>query len=454
MKRSLIYLLCCTPLLLSPITVQSIELVAPKAQSILSLELYGPVNGNETLWGISEKLKPNNSVSIYQTLIAIYKLNPDAFEEGNVNKIIEYHMLKVPKLDFIKQQSAEEAVDLIKNKRTLAPTQRTVKSTIDEADLKLAAHIQSLKKELTNVNEKLIGTKDKNQILKIKLQGLTDQIESLNEQLSLKVALQKNTHALNKEYQEKLTNIKSNPFSGQGLINKASRFITSSIEHLFAFLFLPILLLSIVFIFILRRKDGHQLEAQQQKCLEQNSSNQEERFDLLSLADSSLDSIALAEANEINKVKSRSENFEAESIIENQNDLHDLTVDEEKVTDEELDSSDRGEVEIPIHEPIPADIKNAEEGFIDIETLLENSGTDFTEDTEFDLSFDLDEVAGEVHSEDLNESKNKISMKLDLARGYLEIDDKLRAKKILDSLLGRSEGKQKDEIEKLLSKLK
>ena len=103
--------------------------------------------------------------------------------------------------------------------------------------------------------------------------------------------------------------------------------------------------------------------------------------------------------------------------------------------------------------PLPKVDKLDDDAFIDIETLLEGDETDFTEDAEFDLELGLDEFNVEVHSEDLNEGENEISTQLDLARAYLEIDDKSGAKEILDNLLEKSEGKQKTEIEKLLSKL-
>ena len=99
--------------------------------------------------------------------------------------------------------------------------------------------------------------------------------------------------------------------------------------------------------------------------------------------------------------------------------------------------------------PLPKVDKDDTDTFIDIETLLEGCSSE-DENVEFNLG--LDECT-EIHSEDINEIENEISAKIDLARAYLEIDDKSGAKEILDQLLEKAESQQKAEIEKLLSKL-
>ena len=41
---------------------------------------------NETLWGISERLRPNSNVSVNQMMLALYRANPEAFA-GNINRL-------------------------------------------------------------------------------------------------------------------------------------------------------------------------------------------------------------------------------------------------------------------------------------------------------------------------------------------------------------------------------
>ncbi len=57
---------------------------------------YGPVSSTDTLWSIASKVRPSNSVSIHQTLVAIYRANPDAFANGNINNLLKGKVLDIP----------------------------------------------------------------------------------------------------------------------------------------------------------------------------------------------------------------------------------------------------------------------------------------------------------------------------------------------------------------------
>ena len=51
---------------------------------------------NETLWRIASKTRPSESVSVNQQMAAIYRLNPDAFIEGNMNLVKTDYKLTIP----------------------------------------------------------------------------------------------------------------------------------------------------------------------------------------------------------------------------------------------------------------------------------------------------------------------------------------------------------------------
>lgn len=113
MKRFLLTIVCCSPLVfLSPISY-SVDLKGPDGEQSFSSDKYGPITSVETLWAISTKLRPDSSVSIQQTIVAIYKLNPYAFYKGDINKLIPQSIITVPSLEFIKRQSDKEALALI-----------------------------------------------------------------------------------------------------------------------------------------------------------------------------------------------------------------------------------------------------------------------------------------------------------------------------------------------------
>jgi len=69
---------------------------------------YGPVQRNETLWGIAERVRPDDSLSMNQTMIALYRANPQAFD-GNVNRLRAGAILRVPSRQDINSISRAEA---------------------------------------------------------------------------------------------------------------------------------------------------------------------------------------------------------------------------------------------------------------------------------------------------------------------------------------------------------
>ncbi|MEZ8290985.1 FimV/HubP family polar landmark protein, partial [Vibrio sp. 10N.237.312.B06] len=74
---------------------------------------YGPTLGSETLWSIASKLRPDNSVSVQQTLLAIYRLNPQAFENQNIHSLLPASNLRVPSLEQARASSTQQAVNIM-----------------------------------------------------------------------------------------------------------------------------------------------------------------------------------------------------------------------------------------------------------------------------------------------------------------------------------------------------
>ncbi|WP_414827860.1 FimV/HubP family polar landmark protein [Alteromonas sp. H39] len=86
------------------------QLRGPKdATSQFSGNTYGPIDAKDTLWRIAERYRQNKDLSIYQVMIAIYELNPDAFEEGNLNLLVDGATLQLPSEQYIARIDAERA---------------------------------------------------------------------------------------------------------------------------------------------------------------------------------------------------------------------------------------------------------------------------------------------------------------------------------------------------------
>ncbi|HEX6928895.1 MAG TPA: FimV/HubP family polar landmark protein [Gammaproteobacteria bacterium] len=69
---------------------------------------YGPVQRNETLWGIARRLRPDESVTINQMMLALYRANPEAFQ-GNINRLKAGYILRIPDYRDITSMSSREA---------------------------------------------------------------------------------------------------------------------------------------------------------------------------------------------------------------------------------------------------------------------------------------------------------------------------------------------------------
>lgn len=69
---------------------------------------YGPVRNGETLWPIAKKLKPGG-ITTQQMAMALLRANPEAFIDGNVNKLRAGATLTIPPRAFIEALDAAAA---------------------------------------------------------------------------------------------------------------------------------------------------------------------------------------------------------------------------------------------------------------------------------------------------------------------------------------------------------
>ncbi|WP_051680572.1 FimV/HubP family polar landmark protein, partial [Vibrio rhizosphaerae] len=72
-------------------------------------KFYGPTSETETLWSIASKLRPSNQVTVQQTLLALYQLNPESFEQQNIHSLIPGSRLRIPSLVQIRSVTTAEA---------------------------------------------------------------------------------------------------------------------------------------------------------------------------------------------------------------------------------------------------------------------------------------------------------------------------------------------------------
>ncbi|TFH72347.1 hypothetical protein E3V39_12255 [Gammaproteobacteria bacterium LSUCC0112] len=79
------------------------------------------VNAGDTLWELALRVRPDASVSVQQTMLALQSLNPEAFIGGNINRVRRGEILQVPELSEIRRITAADAVvEVTRQNRQLA----------------------------------------------------------------------------------------------------------------------------------------------------------------------------------------------------------------------------------------------------------------------------------------------------------------------------------------------
>ncbi|KHF88348.1 ATPase AAA [Vibrio vulnificus] len=173
---------------------------------------YGPTSANETLWSIASKLRPANNVSVQQTLLAIYRLNPQAFENQNIHSLVPGSTLRVPSLAQVRSASTEQAVTVMKahqdklnaTPRPIAPTPvtRPVKVTpatpaqavsetvkvepqIGTTPVKApeVPQVKTLEKQLEMSESELTALEEKNHNLRLMLAEVQSEVDGLKTEL-------------------------------------------------------------------------------------------------------------------------------------------------------------------------------------------------------------------------------------------------------------------------------
>ncbi|EPI5809212.1 FimV/HubP family polar landmark protein [Vibrio vulnificus] len=173
---------------------------------------YGPTSANETLWSIASKLRPANNVSVQQTLLAIYRLNPQTFENQNIHSLVPGSTLRVPSLAQVRSASTEQAVTVMKahqdklntTPRPIAPTPvtRPVKVTpatpaqavsetvkvepqIDTTPVKApeVPQVKTLEKQLEMSESELTALEEKNHNLRLMLAEVQSEVDGLKTEL-------------------------------------------------------------------------------------------------------------------------------------------------------------------------------------------------------------------------------------------------------------------------------
>ncbi|UVE19696.1 peptigoglycan-binding protein LysM [Pseudomonas sp. LS44] len=205
------------PVTSAPVVRQSTSAVMPTSAAKLDGDQY-KTTSSDTLWDIAERSRASGSV--HQAMLAIQDLNPDAFIGGNINRLRNGQVLRLPDDQQIKSRSQSEAIaqvaaqntawregrsvvsagarQLDATKRTqagAAPAKTDAKDSLKlvSGDAKTAANDKGAGGDSKALNDKLAVTKEsldstrrENDELKGRMTDLQSQLDKLQRLIQLK----------------------------------------------------------------------------------------------------------------------------------------------------------------------------------------------------------------------------------------------------------------------------
>ncbi len=183
---------------------------------------YGPVKRTDTLWRIASQMKPDNSVTVQQVMIALLNENPEAFDNQNINDLKAGYFLRISDPAVISAVSSNEAERIAtlqyeqwvdaKHSTALAAGQRPLGTTetVAGADSRdeieprlklvapdegmsqagsgstLGADEEDVRQELAFALESVDVSRQENEELRQRLSALEEQLASMQRLITLK----------------------------------------------------------------------------------------------------------------------------------------------------------------------------------------------------------------------------------------------------------------------------
>lgn len=184
--------------------------------------VYGPVNSGDTLWAIAAATRPDRSVSVQQSMLAIQRANPGAFIDDNINLLRKGQVLRIPSREEMAEMTARDAITEVayqnqrwSDRRTQAPAERAQlegsrsysrpsgETSGGEGRVKLTSPDETsdssegrgtgagsgstaaLENELAVTLEQLDASKSENAELKSRIEAMEEQIETLERLVTL-----------------------------------------------------------------------------------------------------------------------------------------------------------------------------------------------------------------------------------------------------------------------------
>ncbi|EJL6778595.1 aspartate-semialdehyde dehydrogenase [Vibrio cholerae] len=241
---------------------------------------FGPTSANQTLWSIASQLRPSSIVTVQQTLLAIYQLNPQAFENQNIHTLIPGSTLRVPSLAQISRNSTQDAVNIMASHqaklnqtpdtpvRPVAPPRPAPVATpkveavaqtppqvtpTTAPQEKAPTELKTPAKPSQSTDAEVMALEEKNHTLRLMLSQVQSEVSTLKEELGDENRIRSEVERLLEEERRKA--------------EEASRLAPSALDNLLSngwlvalLALIPGLLIAIVVLLLLNRRSSAQQE--------------------------------------------------------------------------------------------------------------------------------------------------------------------------------------------------
>ncbi|MFW1041911.1 FimV/HubP family polar landmark protein [Vibrio parahaemolyticus] len=186
----------------SPSYAEEIERALPTPpENTQPSRFFGPTGENQTLWSIASELRPSRNVSVQQTLLAIYRINPQAFDNQNIHELIPGSRLRVPSLEQVRSATTEQAVAIMKahelRLKQPKPEKPAPVKQIEVKPVETTANVPPVstspqgEKQVSDLKDKLQGSQselesleEKNHRLRLMLSQVQSEVETLKSELN------------------------------------------------------------------------------------------------------------------------------------------------------------------------------------------------------------------------------------------------------------------------------
>ncbi|WP_455207645.1 FimV/HubP family polar landmark protein [Kaarinaea lacus] len=114
---------------------------------------YGRVKRGDTLYEIARDTRPNESVSINQMMLAYLRDNPEAFVDGNINKLKAGYVLRIKDAASIDAVSSREAVSEVRRQNLAWREGRSTRLVKQQAEPEADSRVSSIRDEIAAEDE-------------------------------------------------------------------------------------------------------------------------------------------------------------------------------------------------------------------------------------------------------------------------------------------------------------